>query len=774
MGLILRFLTVFQKILHQLEDFLKQLNQAQKEAVKNYQGPSLVIAGAGSGKTRVLTYRIAYLLKKGVKPWNILALTFTNKAASEMKERIAEMVDEESARKLWMGTFHSVFSKILRLESRATGYSKNYTIYDSVDSKNLVRKIIRELSLDEKVYKPNQVLGRISTAKNNLITSQSYSNSPDITQQDENSRRPRIADIYRIYSSRCRKADAMDFDDLLLNTNILFRDHPEILKKYQDKFHYVLVDEYQDTNFAQYLIVKKLSQKFRNLCVVGDDAQSIYSFRGAKIENILNFQKDFQDARLFKLEQNYRSTKTIVDAANSMIRKNENQIHKNVFSEQQQGDKIEVLSSFTDTEEAYNIARSISDKINSEGYDYGDFAILYRTNAQSRNFEEAFRKFNLPYKVYGGISFYQRKEIKDMLAYLRLSINFKDEEGLLRIINYPARGIGKTTLGKIQSYADEHALNIWDVLENLEEYPIDLNKNTAGKIRKFTEMIKEFSRLAIEEDAYQAALTIAEKSGIINDLKNAGTLQEQNKFENVQEILNGIKDFTERYQGEEIPTLEEYIQNVSLLTNADSEGEEDINKITIMTMHSAKGLEFKNVYLAGIEEGLFPSKMSMNSDKELEEERRLFYVALTRAEEKAILSYANNRYKWGVSNQSRPSRFIYEIDPQYMIFPDFESGANGEGETEDMKTGTAFTHGVNASPKNSNLKKIGRRPKGEQPQTEYKGELQVGMKVEHDRFGKGKILNIEGGPPNTKATIFFNEHGQKQLLLKFAKLKIIS
>ncbi|MGM0531317.1 MAG: ATP-dependent helicase [Bacteroidota bacterium] len=757
-----------------MEDFLKQLNKAQKEAVKNYQGPSLVIAGAGSGKTRVLTYRIAYILKQGVKPWNILALTFTNKAASEMKERIAEMVDEESARKLWMGTFHSVFSRILRLEFRVTGYSKNYTIYDSVDSKNLIRKIIRELSLDEKVYKPNQVLGRISTAKNNLITSQSYSNNPQITQQDENSRRPRIADIYRIYSSRCRKADAMDFDDLLLNTNILFRDYPEILKKYQDKFQYILVDEYQDTNFAQYLIVKKLSQKFRNLCVVGDDAQSIYSFRGAKIENILNFQKDFQDARLFKLEQNYRSTQNIVEAANSMIRKNENQIHKNVFSEQQQGDKIEVLSSFTDTEEAYNIARSISDKINNEGYEYRDFAILYRTNAQSRNFEEAFRKFNLPYKVYGGVSFYQRKEIKDMLAYLRLSINFKDEEALLRIINYPARGIGKTTLGKIQSYADEHSMNIWDVLDNLAEYPIDINKNTTDKIRKFSEMMKEFSKLAVEKDAYQAALTMAENSGIINDLKNAGTMQEQNKFENVQEILNGIKDFTERYQGEEIPTLEEYIQNVSLLTNADNEGEEDINKITIMTMHSAKGLEFKNVYLAGIEEGVFPSKMSMNSDKELEEERRLFYVALTRAEEKAILSYANNRYKWGVSNKSRPSRFIYEIDPKYMIFPDFESGANGEDETKDMKTGGAFTHGVNASSKNSNLKKIGRRPKGEQPQTEYKGDLQVGMKVEHDRFGKGKILNIEGGPPNTKATIFFNEHGQKQLLLKFAKLKIIS
>ena len=757
-----------------MEDFLKPLNKAQKEAVRNYQGPSLIIAGAGSGKTRVLTYRIAYLLKQGVKPWNILALTFTNKAASEMKERIAEMVDDESAKKLWMGTFHSIFSKILRLESQATGYSKNYTIYDSVDSKNLVRKIIRELSLDEKVYKPNQVLGRISTAKNNLITSQSYLNNPQITQQDESSRKPRIADIYRIYSSRCRKADAMDFDDLLLNTNILFRDHPEILKKYQDKFHYILVDEYQDTNFAQYLIVKKISQKSKNLCVVGDDAQSIYSFRGAKIENILNFQKDFQEARLYKLEQNYRSTQTIVDAANSMIRKNENQIQKNVFSEQHEGDKIEVMSSFTDTEEAYNIARSISDKINSEGHDYQDFAILYRTNAQSRNFEEAFRRFNLPYKVYGGISFYQRKEIKDLLAYLRLSINFKDEEALLRIINYPARGIGKTTLGKLQNYANEHSLNLWDVLNNLEKHPADINKNTAGKIRKFTEMIKEFSKLAVEKDAYQAALTIAEKSGIINDLKNPTNLQEQNKFENVQEILNGIKDFTERYEGEETPTLEAYIQNVSLLTNTDNEGEEDINKITIMTMHSAKGLEFKNVYLAGIEEGIFPSKMSMNSDKELEEERRLFYVALTRAEEKAILSYANNRYKWGVSNKTRPSRFIYDIDSKYMIFPDYESVENETQEGRNPNKDIPFASPTNPSDKNRNLKKIGRRPKGEKPQTEYKGDLQVGMKVEHDRFGKGKILSIESAPPNTKATIFFNEYGQKQLLLKFAKLKIIS
>ncbi|MFW6101321.1 MAG: ATP-dependent helicase, partial [Bacteroidota bacterium] len=581
-------------------------------------------------------------------------------------------------------------------------------------------------------------------------------------------------DIYRIYSSRCRKADAMDFDDLLINTNILLRDHPDILEKYQDKFHYILVDEYQDTNFAQYLIVKKLSQKHRNLCAVGDDAQSIYSFRGAKIENILNFQKDFQDARLFKLEQNYRSTQTIVDAANSMIRKNENQIHKNVFSEQHEGDKIDVMESFTDTEEAHNIARSISDKINSEGYNYQDFAVLYRTNAQSRNFEEAFRKFNLPYKVYGGLSFYQRKEIKDILAYLRLSINFKDDEALLRIINYPARGIGKTTLGKIQNYANEHSLNIWEVLDDIESLPIDINKNTAGKIKKFSAMIKEFSKLAVEKDAYQAALTIAEKSGIINELKNFVTIQEQSRFENVQEILNGIKDFTEHYQGDELPTIEEYIQNVSLMTNADNEDEEDMNKITIMTMHSAKGLEFKNVYLAGIEEGLFPSRMSMNSDSELEEERRLFYVALTRAEERAIISYANNRYKWGESNKTRPSRFIYDIDSRYMIFPEYESDENAEPENKTFKSGEVFSSSPNSADKSSKLKKIGNRPKGGHSKEPYKGEFQVGMKVEHDRFGRGKILNIEGGPPNTKATIFFNEHGQKQLLLKFAKLKIIS
>lgn len=764
-----------------MEDFLNKLNKAQREAVVHYQGPSLVIAGAGSGKTRVLTYRIAYVLSKGVKPYHILALTFTNKAAAEMKERIAEMVGAEKAKKLWMGTFHSIFARILRVEHQATGYSKNYTIYDSVDSKNLIRKIIKELSLDEKVYKPNQVLGRISAAKNNLITHQSYANNSQLLREDERSRRPRIHDIYRIYAARCHKADAMDFDDLLLNINILFRDYPQILEKYQDKFRYIFVDEYQDTNFSQYLIVRKLSQKYRNVCVVGDDAQSIYSFRGAKIENILNFQKDYPDAGVFKLERNYRSTQTIVDAANSMIRKNENQIHKDVYSQQAVGDKIEVLSSRTDTEEAYQIAQSISDKTASGDFDYKDFAILYRTNAQSRNFEEAFRRYNLPYKIYGGISFYQRKEIKDILAYFRLTLNFNDEEALLRIINFPARGIGKTTISKIQNHSNEKGLTLWQIIEDPAQHPIELSKGALNKVQGFASMIREFTELARQKDAYQAALAIAEKSGIINEFKNPKTIQEQNKYENIQEILNGIKDFTERYEGEEVPSLEHYIENVSLLTDADHEDEEDLNKVTIMTMHSAKGLEFRNVYLAGMEEGLFPSKMSMNTDKELEEERRLFYVALTRAEEKAVLSYANSRYKWGVSTRSQPSRFIHDIDPRYMILPEVETQEESGDETNRSTATSSTTNapsGFSAGQANRKLTKIGSRAKKDAPAgppPEYNGRLKVGMWVQHDRFGKGEITNLEtDAPNNTKATIEFTDHGKKQLLLKFAKLKIIS
>lgn len=763
-----------------MEEFIQDLNTAQKEAVINYKGPSLVIAGAGSGKTRVLMYRIAYILSKGVKPENILALTFTNKAASEMKERIGKMVGQEAAQKLWMGTFHSIFSKILRFEAQATGYSSNYTIYDTVDSRNLLKKIIKEMNLDDKTYKPQSVQGRISSAKNNLLTWKSYNKNTEILKQDEQQKRPKIADIYRVYASRCKQADAMDFDDLLLNINILFRDNEEILKKYQEKFKYILVDEYQDTNFAQYLIVKKLSQTHGNVCVVGDDAQSIYSFRGAKIENILNFQKDYPEYKLFKLEQNYRSTQTIVDAANSMIKKNSKQIPKKVFSEEAKGEKIDVLESYTDKEEAIQITKAVSDKLETGEYDYKDFAVLYRTNAQSRNFEEAFRKYNIPYKIYGGISFYQRKEIKDLLAYFRLCINFYDEEALVRIINYPTRGIGKTTQDKILNAATTNNTTAWDIINGLPGSVPDLNNATAKKIISFRDMIKKFSEIVKETNAYDAAMTIASKSGILKEFENPTDTEEQTKNENLQEILNGIKDFTDGFPAEELPSLQDYIENVSLMTNADMEDEEDLNKVTLMTMHSAKGLEFKEVFLAGIEEGVFPSPMSMNSDKELEEERRLFYVALTRAEKKATISHANNRYKWGVSQRTQPSRFIYDIEPEYLSQPEFNITETQDFEDfqkpkqkETQPSNRAY-YGVK-----KNLKKINSTPSqkdssASETSSEYKGELKPGMLVEHNRFGRGTIVELEYAMPDTKAKIDFKKYGEKQLLLKFAKLKIIS
>ena len=758
-----------------MEDILKNLNSAQKEAVTNYKGPSLVIAGAGSGKTRVLTYRIAYLLLQGVKPYNILALTFTNKAATEMKERIAQMVGEESARHLWMGTFHSIFARILRKEHKAAGYSKNFSIYDTVDSKNLIKKIIKEFNLDDKTYKTFEVMKRISKAKNNLVTWKSYCKNTQLIKQDEKARRPKICDIYRTYALRCKKADTMDFDDLLLNINILFRDHPEILAKYQKKFKYILVDEYQDTNFAQYLIVKKIGEMHQNVCVVGDDAQSIYSFRGAKVENILNFKNDYKDYNLFKLEQNYRSTQTIVDAANSMIRKNANQIQKDVFSKQDKGEKIEVLDSQTDAEEAFNIAHSIADSINNNGNDYKDFAILYRTNAQSRKFEEALRKLNLPYKVYGGIGFYQRKEIKDLLAYFRLGMNFNDEEALLRVINFPARGIGKTTLSKITSYAQSNDLTIWEVLDSIGTLKIDLNKATREKLKKFTELIKQFSEILQQSDAYDAAMTIASRSGILKEYEEMSTIQDESKYENLQELLNGVKDFVDNYEEEDLPTLSEFMENVSLMTNADLEDEEDRNKITIMTMHSAKGLEFNTVFLAGIEEGLFPSMRSVTSEKDLEEERRLFYVALTRAEKKAVISFARFRYKWGTNTPSSPSRFIEDIEPEYMDFPvEIEKEPVNEPPKEKDPLSPVFV-AANSSRK---LKQIGRKEKtaisSPQKSEEYDGKLKEGIIVEHQRFGRGKIVSLEGAMPNSKATILFDKHGQKQLLLKFAKLKIIS
>ncbi|MFP4448072.1 MAG: ATP-dependent helicase [Bacteroidales bacterium] len=763
-----------------MEKFLNELNSAQKEATVNYKGPSLIIAGAGSGKTRVLTYRIAYLLKQGVQPENILALTFTNKAANEMKERIAQIVGEKSARKLWMGTFHSVFSKILRMESKSIGYSSNFTIYDTVDSRALIKNIIKELNLDDKKYKPQAVQFRISKAKNNLITWQTYNKNTKILKQDEKEQKEKICDIYRLYATRCKKSDAMDFDDLLLNINILFRDHPEILEKYQNRFHYILVDEYQDTNFAQYLIVKKLSQQKQNICVVGDDAQSIYSFRGAKIENILNFQKDYPQYKLFKLEQNYRSTQTIVNAANSMIKKNENQIHKKVFSSKEEGEKIEILESYTDTEEAINIAQSVSDKVGNNGYKYEDFAILYRTNAQSRNFEEAFRRFNIPYKIYGGISFYQRKEIKDLMAYLRLCINKQDEEALFRIINFPARGIGKTSQDRIRAYANSEGVSSWEILKDPGKYPVNLTSGAINKIKHFVQQINHFTEIAENNDAYDAAITVASKSGMLEEYENPTTIEDQTKYQNLQEILNGIKDFTTNYEGEGTPTLIEYLEDISLMTNIDKEDQEDSDKVTLMTMHSAKGLEFKEVFLAGIEEGLFPSQMSMNTEKDVEEERRLFYVALTRAEEKATISYAKNRYKYGSSYPARPSRFIYDIDPNYMVFPEYNSIEEQEEEksftannfSTQEKQNFISTHG------SRKLKKVRSSANKEHtrsnPESEYDGEFKEGMTIEHDRFGKGKILSLENAMPHTKAKIQFEKYGDKQLLLKYAKLKIIS
>lgn len=771
-------------------DYLKELNEPQREAVVNYKGPSLVIAGAGSGKTRVLTYRISHLLANGVPAHHILALTFTNKAAAEMKQRIAKMVGPEISRNLWMGTFHSIFARILRIESANLGYTANYTIYDTIDSKNLVKKIIKELNLDDKIYKPGDVYGRISSAKNNLITAKAYASNNQIIVQDQKSNRARVTDIYTMYANRCKKADAMDFDDLLLNTNILFRDFPDVLAKYQNMFNYILVDEYQDTNFAQYLIVNKLSAKNQNICVVGDDAQSIYGFRGAKIENILNFKNDYKNYKLYKLEQNYRSTQTIVNAANSIIKQNKEQIPKKVYSNKETGDKIRVLETETDKDEAYRTARIIQDTCIERGYDYKDYAVLYRTNAQSRSFEEAFRRFNIPYKVYGSISFYQRKELKDVLGYFRLAINHNDEEALDRIINYPARGIGDTTLTKLEQFAEANNISIWLILENLDKVNLGFNTGTKTKLEQFRNLIIRFAKLISEKDAYEAALIIAKESGILDEFKNAETHEDQTRFENLEELLNGIKEFVDDFNGQEgLPTLSMYMENVALLTNQDDEKDEDYNKVTIMTIHSAKGLEFKFVFLAGLEEELFPSIMSSNTQKELEEERRLFYVALTRAEVSAVITFAKERYKWGMPTSCRPSRFIKEIDEQYLELPDsfFEKPVSFVSSNEDLDFSSKprfFKQKQNPVKGTVPLanKKLIKLSQAQKQQAEKQEEItpddpaliKEGMIVKHSKFGLGEILKIEGSLPNSKALVSFEIAGEKQLLLKFAKLQIVS
>lgn len=755
-----------------ITDYLNDLNESQREAVLKTEGPSLIIAGAGSGKTRVLTYRIAHLLQKGTPAGQILALTFTNKAAKEMKERITRITDAMTGRHLWMGTFHSIFARILRIEGEKLGYKPNFTIYDSSDSKSLIRTIIRENNLDDNVYKPGTIASRISAAKNNLITAGMYAGDSTIQEYDRASRMPLLADIYKTYASRCFRANAMDFDDLLVNMNILFRDFPDALSHYQEKFRYILVDEYQDTNYSQYLIVKKLSAAHRNVCVVGDDAQSIYSFRGARIENILNFEKDYPEFNLFKLEQNYRSTQTIVEAANTIIGNNEGQIRKKVFSMNETGEKIRVFQSMTDTEEGFNVASDIFDVRFCQQLNWSDFAILYRTNAQSRIFEETLRRKNIPYKIYGGLSFYDRKEIKDILSYFRMVINPEDEEAFKRSVNYPKRGIGDTTIEKIFSIARSGNDSPWSIATQPGNYRDQFNQGTLTKLLSYTEVIKNFQRDAATTDAYTKAREIAYGSGIVKELREGKSPEDVSRYENMEELLNGIKVFTEYSETNGEPSnLEAYLATVALLTDQDTENEEDRNKVTLMTMHSAKGLEFKHVYLVGMEDTLFPSPMSSGNVRELEEERRLFYVAVTRAEKQVTLSYALNRYKWGNLERSNPSRFINEIDKKFLYFPQ----TGGKPFNKQVVNGGRDTDTVRDK-RNQYISSPKEKPASNKVSDSNfiptdPSLFSTGDSVAHERFGNGKIIAIEGSAPNTTAIVDFVVEGRKKLLMRFARLK---
>ncbi|MFN8210262.1 MAG: 3'-5' exonuclease [Bacteroidales bacterium] len=758
------------------DSFLNELNDAQREAVVNTDGPTLVIAGAGSGKTRVLTYRIAYLLQNGVKASRILALTFTNKAAGEMKKRIADIAGADTARYLWMGTFHSIFARILRIESERLGYKPTYTIYDSADSKSLIRSIIKELNLNDEVYKPGAIAARISNAKNNLITANMYAASAELNEADKASRMPLLGDIYRQYASHCFRSNAMDFDDLLLNTNILFRDFPDALAEYQNRFDYILVDEYQDTNYSQYLIVKKLAARHKNICVVGDDAQSIYSFRGARIENILEFRNDYPEFKLFKLEQNYRSTQTIVNAANAIISNNSNRIEKVVYSKKEEGEKIRIIQAMTDTEEGFIVSSDIFDSRYSRQLNWSDFAILYRTNAQSRIFEETLRKKNIPYKIYGGLSFYERKEIKDILAYFRIVINHEDEEALKRTINYPKRGIGDTTVGKIFELALASELSPWEILERIDLFQQHFNAGTRKKLSDFRDMIKAIAQKHLESDAYETARDISAVSGVMRDLREGNTPEEVSRFENFEELMNGIKEFTDAaITNGEPASLEAYLQNVALLTDQDNEDETDRDKVTLMTMHSAKGLEFSYVYITGMEDTLFPSPMSSSNPRELEEERRLFYVAITRAEKMATLTYALNRYKWGNLEISRPSRFLKELDTRYIEYP--QAATRGTATPKVQGQGSSSAREEKAEYKvPQHLRKMNKVPdKNSAGYHAVPGEavytFSEGDSVIHERFGSGVIISIEGEAPNSTALVEFEDHGSKKLLLRFAKLK---
>ncbi len=773
-----------------MKQYLNQLNEAQLAPTLQKEGPMIIIAGAGSGKTRVLTYRIAYLMSEGVDPFNILSLTFTNKAAREMKTRIASIVGDSEAKNLWMGTFHSVFAKILRIEADKLGYPSNFTIYDTQDSQRLISSIIKEKKLDKDIYKYKQVQSRISSYKNSLITVKAYFQNPELKESDAMAKRPEMGEIYKEYVSRCFKAGAMDFDDLLLKTNELITRFPEVLAKYQDRFRYILVDEYQDTNHSQYLIVRALSDRFQNICVVGDDAQSIYAFRGANINNILNFQKDYDNVKLFRLEQNYRSTKNIVNAANSIIEKNQTKLEKVVWTANEEGPKIIVNRSLTDGDEGRYIASTIFDNKMQNQAKNGDFAVLYRTNAQSRSIEDALRKRGLEYRIYGGLSFYQRKEIKDVLSYLRIIINPSDEEALKRIINFPGRGIGQTTIDRLIVSANEHDKTIFEILKLLDELPININAGTKTKLQNFRTMIESFKVMSQTANAFDLAEHVCKVSGLIQEFKKDGTPEGISRMENIEELLNGIKDFVEGQQelADSTGSIAEFLEDVALATDLDNEEGEDSDKVALMTIHLAKGLEFPFVYIVGLEEDLFPSAMSMSTREELEEERRLFYVALTRAEKQAYLTYALSRYRWGKLVDSEPSRFIEEIDDQYLeivtpkeerrfnpmlsadIFGDVDTNTVRYKKPAYMKKKTKTVEKFKIStPKN--LKKVSETNSNSNV---FDTKLIVGDVVNHQRFGKGNVLSIEGKAADLKAEIKFETGGVKKLLLRFAKLEIIS
>ena len=783
-------------------EILQQLNESQRRAVEYCDGASLVIAGAGSGKTRVLTYKIAWLMELGMAPWEILALTFTNKAAREMKERIGQLVGHERARYLQMGTFHSVFARILRAEAQHIGYQLNFTIYDQTDARSLVRTIIKEMELDDKVYKPASVADRISMAKNHLMLPQAYAESA-WSKDDATQKRPQVANIYIRYAERCRQANAMDFDDLLVQTWILFKQHEDVRQKYVEKFHFVLVDEYQDTNFAQQAIVYQLTKERQKVCVVGDDAQSIYSFRGANIDNILNFQNLYKNVQLFKLEQNYRSTQLIVQAANSLIRRNERQIPKNVFSKNEHGEKLQLKPAYSDKEEALIVCQDMKRLRREDRCNWSDFAILYRTNSQSRSFEEEMLKDNIPYRIYGGLSFYQRKEIKDVIAYFRLIANPNDEEAFKRIINYPVRGIGDTTVGKIIQTAQTYGVSLWQVIKEPVLFPMQVSKATMTKIQAFRELIEGWIGRVATEDAYTLGHDIIMNSGISKDIYSGRNPEDISRQENLEEFLGGMKDFVdsrrEEDRGEEV-YLTDFLQEVALLTDLDSEEGDENDKVTLMTIHSAKGLEFPTVFVVGLEENIFPSPMCTNSMRELEEERRLLYVAITRAEKHCILTCAQNRFRYGRMEYDTPSRFIRDIDPELLDVQSETGGGEsrshrgsygGSRSPEWMQNPRPVATQFKADPKpravaprqpekpvdpfGPNFKRVynavAPRPMASAPSAA--GELREGCRIEHQRFGIGTVLKIEGTGENTKATVEFRNAGTKQLLLKFAKFKII-